>query len=160
MKKIFNTAAGVIIATITFSFAAEKNPVHPFPEPESGYVRHVINLPEKSRDEEVNYKVEVVAGATINTDGTNRYRMNTSITPEPLKGWGYTYYVMNGSKQTMSTMMAPIGEQKHSENFVAGTPTTIRYNSRLPIVIYTPEDFEIRYRIWEAPVEFNTATTK
>jgi len=29
----------------------------------------------------------------------------------------------------------------------------IRYNSRLPVVIYSPEGVEIRYRIWEAGEE-------
>ena len=29
----------------------------------------------------------------------------------------------------------------------------IRYNSRLPIVVYAPEGVEIRYRIWSAGPE-------
>ena len=26
----------------------------------------------------------------------------------------------------------------------------IRYNSRLPVVVYAPDGYEIRYRIWKA----------
>mgnify|MGYP002064584123 CR=1 FL=1 len=37
------------------------------------------------------------------------------------------------------------------EKFVSGTPLLIRYNSRLPVVIYAPKGFEIRYRIWQTP---------
>ena len=36
------------------------------------------------------------------------------------------------------------------KQFVSGTPLLIRYNSRLPIVVYAPEDYEIKYRIWTA----------
>jgi ecotin len=34
-----------------------------------------------------------------------------------------------------------------------GEPYFIRYNSRLPIVVYVPEGAEVRYRIWEAGAE-------
>jgi len=33
---------------------------------------------------------------------------------------------------------------------LGGGPFLIRYNSRLPIVVYVPEDVEVRYRIWSA----------
>lgn len=160
MINVLRSTAISIMATITFTIAAESNDAHPFPMPDSGYVRHVIPLPEKSRDEEINFKVEIIAGASIKTDGTNRYRLNTSLTPEPLKGWGYTYYVMSGTKQLLSTMMAPLEKGEKTEQFVPGTPLTIRYNSRLPIVVYTPVDFQIRYRIWEAPIDYRTAQEK
>ena len=26
----------------------------------------------------------------------------------------------------------------------------IRYNSKLPVVVYVPDEFEVRYRIWTA----------
>ena len=28
--------------------------------------------------------------------------------------------------------------------------TLVRYNSRLPIVLYTPDNVEVRYRLWRA----------
>jgi ecotin len=33
---------------------------------------------------------------------------------------------------------------------LGGEPFLIRYNSRLPIVVYVPKDVEVRYRIWSA----------
>jgi len=33
---------------------------------------------------------------------------------------------------------------------LGGEPYLIRYNSRLPIVVYAPEGVEARYRIWSA----------
>jgi ecotin len=39
--------------------------------------------------------------------------------------------------------------------FVAlgGEPYLIRYNSRLPVVVYVPEGTEVRYRVWSAGPE-------
>jgi len=44
------------------------------------------------------------------------------------------------------------------ERFITlgGDPYLIRYNSRLPIVVYVPEDAEVRYRIWKAAAEKKT----
>jgi len=36
---------------------------------------------------------------------------------------------------------------------LGGDPYIIRYNSRLPIVVYVPERVEVRYRIWTAGAE-------
>jgi ecotin len=41
------------------------------------------------------------------------------------------------------------------QRFIAmgGEPYIIRYNSRLPVVVYAPEGVEVRYRIWSAEPE-------
>jgi ecotin len=79
-------------------------------------------------------------------------RLGSTIAARPLKSWGYTYYEVAGSDVAMSTMMAaPEGGQK-IERFVLGTPLLIPYNSRLPIVVYVPKGYEVRYRIWSAGV--------
>jgi ecotin len=36
---------------------------------------------------------------------------------------------------------------------LGGEPFLIRYNSRLPVVVYVPEGVEVRYRIWTAGPE-------
>ena len=36
---------------------------------------------------------------------------------------------------------------------IGGEPYLIRYNSRLPVVVYVPEGVEVRYRIWSATPE-------
>jgi len=33
---------------------------------------------------------------------------------------------------------------------LGGDPYLIRYNSRLPIVVYVPEGVEVHYRLWHA----------
>ncbi len=110
----------------------------------------MIVLPHKDRGEEVDFKVELIPGKVMLTDGVNQLRHGSSIEPQPLTGWGYTYYEVTGKDVAMSTLMAvPDGLEK-TEAFVAGTPHLIRYNSRLPIVVYAPAGYEVRYRIWSA----------
>ena len=127
--------------------------LEPFPEAADGMIRYVIVLPEMPRPEE-NYSVELVAGRTILTDGVNRVRMDTTLLPKPLEGWGYTYYEMTGDGRVASTLMAVPEGTPPVEAFVGGSPLTVRYNSRLPLVIYAPEGFEIRYRIWAAAEDY------
>jgi len=128
--------------------------VHPelkaFPAAQDGMQRLVIVLPDKDRGQEASFKVELIPGKVMLTDGVNQMRHGTNIEARPLAGWGYTYYEVTGQDVAMSTMMAvPEGGQK-SAQFVPGTPLLIRYNSRLPIVVYAPSGQEVRYRIWAA----------
>ena len=41
--------------------------------------------------------------------------------------------------------------------FVQGPSQLIRYNSRIPIVVYVPKGAEVRYRIWSATPETKKA---
>ena len=123
-----------------------------FPDAGEGMERLVIVLPHKERGEEDGFKVELTPGKMMLTDGVNLMRLGSTIAPRPLEGWGYTYYEVTGSDVAMSTLMAaPEGGQK-VERFVTGTPLLIPYNSRLPIVVYVPQGYEVRYRIWSAGV--------
>lgn len=60
----------------------------------------------------------------------------------------------------MSTMMAcPPGTPRH-EAFVQAPVEELaglRYNTKVPIVIYVPADAQVRYRIWSAGSEIRTA---
>jgi ecotin len=132
------------------SFGAEHKELKAFPPAKEGMQRLVIVLPHKERGEDEGFKVELIPGKRMSTDGVNQMRLGTTITPCPLKGWGYTYYEVTGSDVAMSTMMAaPAGAPK-VERFVQGTPLLIRYNSRLPIVVYVPKGYDVHYRIWAA----------
>jgi len=55
------------------------------------------------------------------------------------------------SPPTVIEHFAPLKEKKVFEFVqIGGEPYLIRYNSRLPIVVYVPEGAEVRYRIWSA----------
>lgn len=117
----------------------------PYPQAEQGMVRHVIFLDKKS-DESL-FKVEIVPGKVMNVD-CNHHTLMGKIDEKDVQGWGYTYYEFTSNGQTRSTMMAC--NKPNEDRFVSAQTTLIRYNSKLPIVVYAPLGYEIKYKIWKA----------
>jgi ecotin len=143
-------AGGLALLSLC-AFAAGHSELKAFPPPQEGMARFVIELPHKERGEEDAFGVELIVGREMLTDGVNLIRLGNTIEPRPLPGWGYTYYEVTGPSTTMSTMMAPPPGAPQVKRFVSATPLRIAYNSRLPVVVYVPQGYEVRYRIWEAP---------
>ena len=135
--------------------AATPDVLKPFPQAQNGQQRHVIELP--AQTDETAFKVELIAGKTLEVD-CNQQRLSGQWQEKTLQGWGYTYYELSQVGPGMSTLMA-CPDNSRAEAFVpvAGEPLLLRYNSRLPLVIYAPGDVEVRYRIWSAGEETNTA---
>jgi ecotin len=116
-------------------------------------------LPHKERGEEDLFKVELIVGKEMLTDGVNLIRLGNTIEARPLAGWGYTYYEVAGSStNTISTMMAPPEGAPKIKQFITAPSLQVRYNSRLPIVIYVPNGYQVRYRIWQASGKIMEAT--
>lgn len=147
----------LVSMTVQTAFSADHKELKAFPEAKAGMERLVIVLPHKERGEEDSFKVELIPGKEMMTDGVNKTRLGISLEPKPLKGWGYTFYEMKGKPIAMSTLMAPLPGAKKVKKFVKGQGFTIPYNSRLPIVIYLPKGIEMRYRIWQAPETLSKA---
>jgi ecotin len=140
---------GLVMLSVP-AFGAEHSELKAFPAAKEGMERFVIVLPHKERGEEDAFQVELIVGKEMLTDGVNLVRLANTIEACPLKGWGYTYYEVTGSSETVSTMMAPPAGAPKVKTFVTTAPLHIAYNSRLPIVVYAPRGYEVRYRIWEA----------
>ncbi len=121
-----------------------------FPPAEAGMVRYVLPM-EKQADEEA-LKVELIVGKTVKTDGANRHFFGGKLEVEAIQGWGFDRYVLKSLGPMAGTLMAPPPGAPEVEKFVAvgGEPYLVRYNSRLPLVIYVPTGVEVRYRIWRA----------
>ena len=143
-----------LLSAAMSSSADELKYLKAFPKATKGFSRTVISLPHKTRTEEQAYMVELIVGKVIKTDTVNQFGMNTSLEQKPLKGWGFNFYNMKGNDLVRSTLMAPAANQPKVDKFVGGQPLKIRYNSRIPIVIYTPENFEVRYRTWKTTTDF------
>lgn len=121
-----------------------------FPAAAAGQTRHVITLPAQSNEDAL--KVEVIVGKTMKVD-CNRHSFGGRLVERTAEGWGYSYYVMDSLGQAASTMMAcPPGSERDAFVRAAGQDL-IRYNSRLPLVVYAPADAEVRYRVWRAGEE-------
>ena len=152
------TALSVSVLTMLMSSvtAAEHRYLKAFPKAAEGTSRYVILLPHKPRGEDARFKVELIAGKEMMTDGVNTVRLGGKIEAKPLKGWGFTYYEVKKLGPGMSTLIGvPPGRPK-VKKFVSGPSLIIRYNSRIPLVVYGPTDAEVRYRIWQT----TEATTK
>ena len=124
-----------------------------FPPPEEGMVRYVLQLPKQ--DDESAFKVELIVGKTVQVDERNRYFFGGRIEKETIKGWGFTRYKVSKLGPMAGTLMAIDPDEPKVARFVTlgGDPYIIRYNSRLPIVVYGPEGVEVRDRIWSAGAE-------
>ena len=129
---------------------AEDSELRAFPPAKDGMERFVIALPHKRRGEEDDFKVEIIVGREMLTDGVNRVSLGNAIEPRTIEGWGYTYYEVTGSSEAISTLMAPLEGTPKRKAFVTAAPLQVRYNSRIPIVVYAPSGYEVRYRIWSA----------
>jgi len=132
------------------AFGDEHPELKAFPPAQEGMERFVIVLPHKERGEEDDFKVELTVGKEMLTDGVNQMRLGNAIEPRTLEGWGYTVYEVTGPSETISTLMAPPEGAPKVKAFVTAAPLLVRYNSRLPIVVYVPSGYEVRYRNWSA----------
>lgn len=128
-----------------------------FPPAGRGMVRHVINLPAHNNEDD--RKVQLIVGKFVELEPRNTYFFSGRIEQMEIPGWGFTRYVVERLGPMAGTLMAVDSAAPKVSRFVAlgGEPLLIRYNSRLPIVVYVPEGAEVRYRIWSASDKTQTA---
>ena len=133
--------------------------IAPYPKAEKGMKRQVIQL--TPQEDESTLKVELLIGQTLEVD-CNHHRLGGELASKTLEGWVYDYYVFDKVTSPVSTMMAcPDG--KKEQKFVTaylGDAGMVRYNSKLPIVVYTPANVEVKYRIWKAEDKVQDAVTR
>ena len=147
----------LLLLTTSVTFGQGQKYLKAFPAAKKGMTRYVIHLPHKERGVDNNYRVEIIVGKQMLTDGVNQTRLGGKIETRPLKGWGFTYYEVEKFGPSMSTLIGvPPGTPK-VQKFVTMPGMLIRYNSRIPLVVYVPEGGEVRYRIWQAPEKTDKA---
>jgi ecotin len=151
-----------VIVTLLIGFAAmgqaggTDNDLAAFPQAQAGKQRYVLHLP--SLEDESAHKVELIVGQTVETDAHNRYFLGGEIKAESIPGWGYTRHLVDKVGPMAGTLMAVDPNAPKIARFITlgGPPYLIRYNSRLPIVVYVPTGVEVRYRIWSGGAEFKS----
>lgn len=142
-----------LASTILIRNAAAADNLRAFPAPDKGMWRYVVMLP--TEENESNLKVELVIGKTIQAEPRNDYFFGGKLETKVVQGWGFTYYVLPKLGPMAGTLMAVDPTAPKVERFirVAGEAPLLRYNSKLPVVVYVPEGVEVRYRVWRAPAE-------
>lgn len=140
------------------SVGADDKTMKPYPAASDGQQRFVITLEPQS--DESQFKIEILAGKTIPVD-CNRVSIGGELSEKIAQGWGYPYYVVENVGPPISTKMA-CPEQEPKPTFVPVRSETalLRYNSKLPVVVYVPKGFEVRYRIWQAGSEKTDAAQR
>lgn len=132
-----------LLAVLGFAQADDLD-LKKYPQPEKGYSRQVIILPKLDKEED--HKVQLMIGKRAMVDSANMARMMGKIEEETLKGWGFPMYKFESNGQIIQTLR---GGGVQEERFVnALHDYLIRYNSKLPIVVYVPEGFLVKYRVW------------
>ncbi|HEY5733723.1 MAG TPA: serine protease inhibitor ecotin [Gammaproteobacteria bacterium] len=151
MPKIFS----ILLMLLMPGLVMAEDDLKAWPAAEAGYNRYVIRL--APMDTEANHQVEIMVGKNMLVD-CNQHRLGGDLEARVVKGWGYTSYHLEKVGGPMSTMMACPGQQKKTQFIrVSGDGYRVRYNSKLPIVVYVPEGFEVGYRIWSAPEQMQKA---
>lgn len=136
----------IVFLGLTTIAMAQKVDLSVFPKPEKGYKQMVIEVPHSENDG--NKKLEFRVGKWMDVDGCNSFKLNGTLEKKDLQGWGYDYYVFNGGGVVATRMACPDAEGRHL--FVSATPEMVRYNGRMPIVIYVPADYEVKFKIYQA----------
>lgn len=141
-----------LILLMSMSAALSDN-LKPYPPAEDGMTRHVLQL--EKLDAESDAKIEIVVGKTVKTDGVNRHFFGGKLEQKTVEGWGYSYHILPELGPMAGTLIGVPGGKEPVDTFVTvgGEPYIVRYNSKLPVVVYVPEGCEVRYRIWSAPAE-------
>jgi len=147
------TLIGALMFLLMVSVAMAEDNLKAFPPAGEGMVRYVLQLPELA--DESAFRVELIVGKTVRVDAQNRYFFTGRIEAETIEGWGFTRYLVNKLGPMAGTLMAVDPNVPTVERFVTlgGDPYLVRYNSRLPVVVYVPEGVDVRYRIWSAGAE-------
>jgi ecotin len=146
-----------VVTALSFLFALSTvqaaDNLRAFPPPEEGMARYVLQL--AMQDDESAFKVELLVGKTVEVDERNSYFFGGGVEKETIKGWGFTRYTVSKLGPIAGTLMAIDPNTPKVARFITlgGEPYFVRYNSRLPIVVYVPEGVEVRYRIWNAGAE-------
>ncbi len=154
MKNICSVIALCFFCTTVSAQAADN--MKAFPPAEEGMVRHVLQLPQQ--DDETAFKVELIVGKTIHIDKENNYFFSGKIERETIQGWGFSCYKVGQLGPMAGTLMAVDPDAPKVDRFIriGGETYLIRYNSRLPVVVYAPESVDVRYRLWRAGPEEKT----
>jgi len=131
----------------------------PWAKAKEGQTRYMIELTQK--DDVDNYEVELIVGKNVEVDNCNQFHFMGTLEKKSLQGWGYDYYVANPTV-IVGTKRACLNDKKvkKSIQMYDRKNMRLRYNTKLPIVVYVPNDFTVSYILWKKEKKIYQATAK
>jgi len=159
MKSFFALLAIAFLGTTSIVMGQQSvDNLKAYPPEEKGMNRHVIHLAEMNDEDD--YRVELQIGKTMELDEVNRYFFGGNVEEVIVEGWGFPKYVVKDLGQLAGTRIGVDPNSPKTKRFVrlGGEPKLLRYNSKLPLVIYVPTGTEVRYRVWRADKETKEAS--
>lgn len=152
MKSVRFYIVFFISILLNFSIIAKENDaINMYPNPKEGYEQKVIQLDTLSNEDQ--YMVEIFVGKLMTVDACNRHNLMGTWKQEDVQGWGYSYYEFISNAEVMSTMIGCL-DTTLQEKLIRGMGNMIRYNSKIPIVLYIPQGMTLQYRIWTTDNEW------
>ena len=140
----------VLVCLTLVGLRAATDDMKAFPPAARGMIRYVISVPQETN--EADLRIELMIGKTVNVDPNNVHFFGGRLEQKVVKGWGYNYYVLPKLGPMAGTLIAVDPNVPRVDRFITlgGEPHLMRYNSKLPLVVYVPEGVEVRYRLWRA----------
>lgn len=117
-----------------------------YPKAESGKKQHIIAL--KPQEDESEFRIEIEFGKKVLVDCNHHFFLGGELKEHEISGYGYEYFEFIGENKMAGTLMMCHAEK--TTKFVSyHTKFSPRYNSKLPIVIYTKDDIVLRVKIYK-----------
>lgn len=95
------------------------------------------------------HKVEFYAVKSAEVDDCNKHYLLGEFEVKTLEGYGYPYYIFKSNSQIISTKMGCENQNKKVREITSGKTELVRYISSIPIVVYTPKEIDVKYKLWK-----------
>ena len=134
--------------------AQEKDKKIQYPIPQEGWEKVEVILPviKKGNGE---YRVEFTVGFEMETDLCNPYSLIGEWTEHEVKNTNFVYFIASTKGQVVKAMNECPNEKTKSQ-FVGLKSNSIVYNGEQSLVVYIPEGYQLRYRLWSAEKGWNS----
>jgi ecotin len=149
MIKSLITLSIVLLGSIAMAQQPQDN-MKAYPPAAEGMKRVVVYL--EPKEEEDDYRVEFMVGRTVEVDAANRFFFSGTLEEETIEGWGFPKYMVKQIGPMAGTRIGVDPDAPKVKRFVklGGEPKLLRYNSKLPLVVYVPKDAEVKLKVWVA----------
>lgn len=146
----FSASASDVIHKIGDSpLKVEHKNINMYKEAPNGFIRHIVAL--SPLENEHDAKIELMFKKPTMSD-CNVKGWFGKLTEETVNGWGYSTYILDDKLPMASTMMF-CNEEPELRMLYSQPQDLMRYNSRLPIVVYTSSEVEMDVRLWQPTSE-------